>query len=134
MPKSLTVLGKSFASIIQSLEKTRAKVEMLHASGKLLEQDVEHVYAGLFLKAFTEFESLIEQVFMALLTNERRSSRSTTVRLVEIRPKARTHEILFEGKKYLDWLPLEKHTYKRAERFLNNGEPFSLLNSAEKKL
>jgi len=133
MPRPLAIsrLARDYVASIKSLEGTRSKVEDLLNRGELSVSDTEQVYAGLFLSAFTEFEALIEDVFLGILSGTHSST--TSKRRVKIIPVSLTREILFEGRQYLDWLPLEKHTHKRAKRFLNNGDPFSGLSAAEEK-
>lgn len=134
MPRPLPIskLAQDYAVSIQSLEGTRRKVEDLLHRGELSASDTEQVYAGLFLSAFTEFEALIEDVFLGILSGTHSSTLSK--RRVKIIPTSLTREILFEGKNYLDWLPMEKHTLKRAERFLKSGKPFALLSKDDIKL
>lgn len=128
MPSPLSALAQNYAAGIRSLEATRSKVEALLVRSEMTVADVEQVYAGLFLNAFTEFEALIEDVFLGILEGTHSSANPTTKRRVEIVPNSCAREILFEGKKYLDWLPLEKTT-ERANRFLNKAEPFSKLKA-----
>lgn len=133
MPRPIEIfrLAKDYAAHIQAIEKTRQKVEDLLCRTELNVPDVEQVYAGLFLDAFTKFEALIESVFIGLLSGTHTSK--TSKRRVKITPVALTREILFGGKSYLDWLPLDKHTDTRAKLFLINGAPFSTLTADEKK-
>jgi hypothetical protein len=132
MPSPLSTLAANYSASIKSLETTRSKVEALLLRSEMTDTDIEQVYAGLFVTAFTEFEALIEDVFLGILEGTHASANQTTKRRVEIVPISLAREILFEGKKYLDWLPLDQHTEKRAERFLNNGEPFSKLADGDK--
>ena len=39
-------------------------METLFSSGYIAQTDIEQVYAGLFLNTFTEFEALIEDLFL----------------------------------------------------------------------
>ena len=133
MPKKTSSLAKGFSKKLALLENTRTRVEALLLSGHLTAEDVEQVYAGLFIDAFTEFEGLLEDLFFGIVSGSHKSGVSTTKRRVKIVPIALTQEICFEGRTYLDWLPIEKHTTRRAERFLDNGEPFSRLTKDEEK-
>ena len=133
MPRPFAIfrLAQGYVISVKSLETTRCKVEDLLHRGELNVSDTEQVYAGLFLNVFTEFEALIENVFLGILSGTHAST--TSKRRVKIIPTSLTREILFEGRPYLDWLPLDKHTHKRAKRFLDNGEPFSSLTTVEQK-
>ncbi|HEY5233230.1 MAG TPA: hypothetical protein VIK35_06840 [Verrucomicrobiae bacterium] len=129
----LSAFALEYTASIKSLEATRSKVEGLLLRNEVTIEDVEQVYAGLFLNAFTEFEALIEDVFLSILEGTHASTIPSTKRRIEIIPNSLTREVLFEGRKYLDWLPLDKTT-ERAARFLNKGEPFSKLEEKEKFL
>jgi hypothetical protein len=131
MPSPAANLAAAYLVKVLSLEGTRVKVENLFVRGELAIVDVEQVYAGLFLDVFTEFEALLEDLFLGIVCGSHVSAVASTQRRVEIIPGTLSREICFEGRQYLDWLPLERHTRKRAERFLNNGEPFSRLDTAE---
>ena len=133
MPNPTSAFATDYASKVHSLESTRAKVEALLIRAELSVLDVEQVYAGLFLDAFTEFEGLLEDLFLGIVSATHVSAIPTTKRRVDIVPSVLTSEICFEGRAYLDWLPIDKYTTKRAERFLDNGEPFSRLTKPEEK-
>ena len=132
-PNPLSAFALEYTASVKSLEATRSKVEDLLLRKEVTIEDVEQVYAGLFLNAFTEFEALIEDVFLSILEGTHASNIPSTKRRVEIVPNSLTREVLFEGRNYLDWLPLDKTT-ERAVRFLNNGEPFSKFDDKEKFL
>lgn len=133
MPSSTSALATAYSARLLALEGTRSKVETLFSRAELSVDDLEQVYAGLFITAFTEFESLLEGLFFGLVNGTHTSSVASTARRVEIVPGTLTREIVFEGRKYLDWLPLEK-THQRAKRFLNHGEPFTRLQKGDEKL
>lgn len=65
--KTIT-LCRQFKFQIQLLEATRQKMEHLYSAGQISEDDIDHVYSGLFLDLFTEFERLIEELFLGLLS------------------------------------------------------------------
>ena len=133
MPRRPTYLARDFAKKLGLLESTRAKVEALFSPGSLARHDVEAVYAGLFIAAFTEFEALIERLFLGLFDGSLRSVTQPTTKMFAVSPKAFCRAVVFEGKNYADWLPIEEKTIPRAERFLVGGVPFSNLLPAEKQ-
>ena len=132
MPKKANGLAKSFSKKLALLEITRARAEALFPLGQLSEDDVEQVYAGLFLDAFTEFEALVENLFVGLFSGTHKSSLLTVRRIFRVVPATLARDVVFEGKSYHDWLPFTEYTIPRAKRFLHEGEPFSLLDENEK--
>lgn len=132
MPRRPSYLARDFATKLLLLESTRAKVETLHSPGPLARQDVETVYAGLFIDAFTEFEALIERLFLGLFDGSLRSTTQPTTRIFTVTPKTSCRTVVFDGNNYVDWLPIDERTIKRAKRFLTGGIPFTSLLSTEK--
>ena len=132
MPKKAARLAEHFIRRTSALETTRAKMEALLTTGALNNADIEHVYAGLFLEAFTEFEALVENLFFGLLTGKYYCSSIPIVRNAKITPVAMTKQFVFGTKAYLDWLPLEDHAIPRAKLYLKNGEPFNSLSKPER--
>lgn len=132
MSRRPTYLSKEFAAKLAKLESTRVKVENLLPLGHLSDTDIEVVYAGLFLDAFTEFESLIESLFIGLFDGSLKSKGQPVTRLLRVSPKGAARTVVFGGKSYIDWLPVEDKTIPHAKRFLLDGKPFSLLSQSEK--
>lgn len=124
-------LANAFTTRIQELEGTRQKLEELFDAKVIALKELEFVYEGLYIDVFTQFESLIENLFIRLLIGEVVSSKN------DVKPKAQfaTYEIaygiLLRGDPYLDWLPYESKTLKKAEAFFENGLPFSRLSETE---
>lgn len=132
MPSKTTVLSDKFISRAHELESTRAKIEILFSNGNVDIVDVEQVYAGLFLDIFTEFESLIEELFLGLLVGKLYSPTQAIARKVKFTPSIMGRTVVFGGKDYLSWLPYDNHTVERAKIFFDNGHPFNLLNNSQK--
>jgi hypothetical protein len=132
MPRRPTYLSKEFAAKCAALEGTRIKVESLLDSQFLERPDVEAVYAGLFIDAFTEFESLIERLCLGLFDGSLRSAVQPATPLLRVKPASQSRAVLFDGDNYVDWLPLEDRAIPRAKRFLSQGGPFVNLSSAER--
>ncbi len=76
---------------------------------------------AVFVRAFTEFEWFLEELFFAVLTRATRIENAGP--RVGIRDPALARVITSSGQRYLSWLPLED-TVARAERLLLGGEPF----------
>lgn len=131
MAISAIVLRERFSAHLRYTDSTRRRVEKLHQQGSLYRKDVETVYAGLFLDAFTAFERFIEELFLGLLSG------NVTHRLASVSPRASftSREALWGiviGPKYADWLPYER-TLKRAKAYFRAGVPFSRLNGPQEK-
>lgn len=121
-----------FISQVDELEVTRLKMEALLTGGEINLDDIEHMYCGLYIEAFTLFEALIEDLFIGLLNGDYLSSMTDVVNLVTITPVSKIQEILFAGKSYLDWLPYQEQTIKRSKSYFKDGYPFDRLDGNEK--
>lgn len=132
MPKSTNKLAEKFIAKSKVLESTRQKIEKIFLNGGLSVSDAEQVYVGLFLDIFTEFEAIIEDLFIGLLTGKLYIKASKNPRKLKIVPVSSTLEVLLNGKPYVDWLPYD-NTKKRADRFFTEGRPFTKLNDVQVK-
>ncbi|MDP8286693.1 MAG: hypothetical protein RAP03_08445 [Candidatus Electryonea clarkiae] len=131
MPRKAKTLSIKFNKRIRELNTIRLKMETLFRQGIIDPVDVEEVYAGIFLDIFTEFEALIDNLFFGLVEGEFYSVSNNVQCRVEIIPKSMVRDIVFAGKKYLDWLPYTERTIPRAKRFFNKGIPFTLLDEQQ---
>jgi hypothetical protein len=111
-----------FLRKLQSIGRTRARVEKLCDRQKLTVRDVETLYEGLFLRSVTAFEGLIERVFFQALRGEI-ETRAVGGKITST-SNAVLHDVLLDGKEYLEWLPYDR-TLKRAKRYLRGGRPFT---------
>ena len=101
MPKPINKLAEEFIVKSNNLESTRGKVEGIYLDGRLSVADVEQVYTGLFLNIFTEFEALIEDLFIGLLTGKLYTTSSENPRKLKIVPVSSKLDVLLNGKNYL---------------------------------
>lgn len=134
MPRKTVRLRESFESHVSTLERTRIKMEELFARNEISVEDINQVYSGLFLSLFTEFEILLEKLFLGLLDGSYSSCLTdlpNPCRKMKVNPCAEFKAVVFAGKSYLDWLPYKDHTLKRAKRFFVHGEPFCRLSSSQ---
>ncbi|HET8887058.1 MAG TPA: hypothetical protein VFM70_11985 [Salinimicrobium sp.] len=132
MPSHTLRLHEKFENRTKSIERTRGKMELLISQGNIDIQDIEHLYAGLYMELFTEFESLIENLFFGLYNGSYISPTNSIVRKSRITPKSEIQPIIYGGQAYVNWLPYKQHTLKRAKIFFNAGEPFHQLTNSEK--
>lgn len=132
MPKPTKSIARIFAQRIQNLEATRSRMERALLAGSIPLDDVAQVYAGLFLEAFTEFEALLEDLFLGLLSGELYSLTNPIKRIVIIKPVSKVQDVIFGGRPYLDWLPYTLYTLPRAKMYFEDAKPFSYLTQPQK--
>lgn len=121
MPGKTSTLYKSYKKRLLLIERTRGKCEDLCVAKSLHKEDVELIYGGLFLEVFTDFESLIEDLFMGLVAGKLYSS--AMKKKVKISPKESVRDVVFNGKSYLDWFPYDR-TKSLAKRFFGGNNLF----------
>ena len=131
MPSHTVRLHEKFETRTNSIERTRGKMELLIAHGHIDIQDIEHLYAGLYMELFTEFESLLENLFFGLYTGQFVSPTNTIIRKSKITPYSEIQPVIYGGKSYVNWLPYKEHTLRRAKLFFDAGEPFQQLTNNE---
>ncbi|MBZ5740332.1 hypothetical protein [Nocardioides mangrovi] len=86
--------------------------------------DRNQVYAGAYVAYLAFFEQQLEDLFIGLLTHKYVHP-NTGVKPVVAMPNAKAAKSLITGgRSYVDWLPYDQHTRKRATAFLLEGQPF----------
>ena len=133
MPRPAINPAHSFSGHLRHLEKTRAKMEQLLDQGIIVRRDIEQVYEGLYLEAFTSLERFIEDLFLGLLVGRLQASSLSIVPRISCSCDRVAREVVFGGDNYVDWLPYERRTERRAEAFFRNGLPFKSLQKADKQ-
>lgn len=131
MAKLTKRLHENFERQLLSIEATRNKMEKLYSTHQINTSDIEHVYAGLFMELFTDFEALLEELFFGLLNGKLFTRVYPVVKKANINPKSEIKNIVFGGKAYVNWLPYKEHTLPRAKLYINSGEPFSRLTNPD---
>ena len=131
-PRPANEIAQKLKSHLKTLKWTQTKVERLFdPERRLVRRDVERVYEGLYLDAFTFFERSIEELFVALLTN--RVAQAGVVSRVHFRSSKVARDVILGGNRnYVDWFPYER-TEKRAKAFFRSGQPFTRLTQKDKK-
>ena len=132
MANPSATLSDKFAGHLRYLEFTRRKMESLLATRSIVNRDINQVYAGLYLDVFTSFEQLIEDLFLGLLSGRLSSRSALVVPSITFRNSNLVREIVYGGRRYVDWLPYDR-TEQLADRFFHQGRPFSSLNNVEKR-
>lgn len=131
MAKLTRRLHENFKQQLVSIETTRNKMENLILSHHILTPDIEHVYAGLFMELFTDFESLLEELFFGLLNGKLFTRVYPVIKKANITPISEIKNIVFGGKAYVNWLPYNEHTLPRAKLYIDAGEPFCRLTHVD---
>lgn len=133
MPKFSTTIRNEFAQRIIELNATRTNFENAFNHGIISDIDIIQGYAGLYLDLFTEFENLIEKLFLGILNGTVSHINQIVTRKVKIKPPSEV-ELVIKGEKrtYVDWLPYRENTIKRAKIYFVDGRPFTNLTDMQK--
>lgn len=131
MAKLTKRLHEQFEQQLLSIESTRDKMESLFNTRHINKSDIEHVYAGLFMELFTDFESLLEELFFGLLRGTLFTRTYSVIKKANISPTSEIKNIVFNGKSYVNWLPYKEYTLPRAKLYIDAGEPFSKLTNSD---
>ena len=92
------------------------------------EADRNQVFAGAYVSYLAFFESQIEELFVGLLTAAYTHPSRHVRPQVPMPNRSKAKSIVTAGRSYVDWLPYDQHTRKRAPGFLVDGEPFTSLS------
>lgn len=102
------------------------------ASRCTTDADRNQVYSGAYVAYLAFFEQQIEELFVGLLTAKFVHPSSAVYPIVKMPNRKVAKSLITGGRSYVDWLPFEQHTRKRAPAFLRAGEPFSSLSTPDK--
>jgi hypothetical protein len=109
------------------------RLEALNAAGSLSDRDVTRSYEGVFLSYYTNLERHIERLFMGLLMGRLEVSPPAARSLVEISSNTVARRVVAGGRRYADWLPINKTTDK-AKIYLSEGRPFDRLMQVDREV
>ncbi|MBW2645616.1 MAG: hypothetical protein JRE23_05480 [Deltaproteobacteria bacterium] len=133
MPKHSRTLHNEFSIKVQALDATRQSFENAFVAHLISDADIIQGYAGLYLDLFTEFEGLIENLFIGILSGSVTPNNTIIKRKLTIKPVSEIEPVLLgERRAYLDWLPYANNTIRRANIYFNGGKPFTLLDDIGK--
>jgi hypothetical protein len=122
-----------FVGSLRRLDYTRGRMEELYGRKRIVLRDLHSVYEALFLRAVTSFEVFLEDLFVSILTNKVRYSRTrVSVRMTAISTQA-LMDVLLQGQNYMAWLPFGR-TEDRAKIYLKDGRPFTELTDSDKSV
>lgn len=133
MTQPVNRVAAEVASRAKGLRDYVGRMERLFVAGALSLPDLHRVHAGAFISFHTYLERSLERTFLGLLMYRLTSSDRLVRPLVEIKSETVAHAIVRGGQNYVDWLPYERHTMKRAKAFFSGGRPFADLGAAERR-
>jgi hypothetical protein len=96
--------------------------------------DRNQVVAGTFVSYYAFYERKLETLFLGLLTGGLQHPTATVKPLAKFVSFQAADEIVRDGKKYVDWLPFDRHTIARSRLYFENGEPFDRLTTAQRRV
>lgn len=114
----------------KALDRYVQRVETLSGRGDLPAADLKYAYVGAFVSFYTETEQRIEELFLGLMMGRIQAPRQAIRGLVSIESDVVARGVLRGDRAYVDWLPFDKFTRKRARAFFSGGEPFETLDRA----
>jgi hypothetical protein len=104
----------------------RREVEGLRRLGNTSQPSTkahQRMLESIFLNGITEFEGLLENVFLAAVSKKIRPGKTKTI--VDFHDPNTARSLLLRPREtYLNWMPIE-HSLERAGQFLADGVPFS---------
>lgn len=134
MSKKSNEVFTSFKRKLNNLDKTRRKQEILYTRNQIVRKDIEQVYSALFLSAWGYFEAFIEELFIGLLVGKIHHSKKSTVNSrVNVKSEKIARDLIYAGKKYVNWFPYENSEYI-SKIFFTGGRPFTSLEKKDKQL
>lgn len=133
MAKRSSVFYKQLIGHVNNNEHTRKRMESLYSQKKILERDLNFLYSGLFLDVFTNFENMIESLFIDLLVGKTKHLSKKVQARVRFSSVAICRDIIYGAKSYLDWFPYDA-TLKMSNIYFKKGLPFNALENSDKKI
>jgi len=107
------------------------RMEGLYASRALTEADLLRAYSGAFLAFHAFAEQALERAFFGVLMGRLVSSDPSVQPLVQIKSEVVARRVVFSTRQYVDWIPYNDRTLRRANAFLSSGKPFSNVTKAD---
>lgn len=114
---------------LQTLDRTRKKLELAYTRGHITKRDLERVYDGLYVNAIGAFENELENIFFGLVLGKLRVTGKVRTRATFSSPQT-ARKIIYGGQPFLKWLPYE-NTKKTAYMYIVDGHPFSRLEQTD---
>ncbi len=96
------------------------------------EADRNQIFAGAYVSYLAFFEQQLEELFVGLITGGLAHPNANVRPVVLMPSSSAAKSVITAGRSYVDWLPYEQHTRRRAPAFLVAGAPFSSLGKPER--
>jgi hypothetical protein len=132
MPIAST-LADRLAREARSLEVYVGRTENLAADGKVPMVDRDRAYAAGYMLFYTSLERTIENLFIGLLTCKLSVAQPGVRPIVRARNQSVAVQLILGGRSYVDWLPFERNTQRRARALLVGGKPFTSMSKPDRR-
>ena len=131
--RTASIVSEELASRARGLEQYVRRMDELHIDREISDVDIRRIYAGAMMNFYSAVERSIERLFMGLLMRRFQSSDPLVRPLVEIDSEAVARAVVRGDRFYVDWLPYNRFTRRRAESFFSRGLPFTQLSRKDGK-
>jgi hypothetical protein len=133
MPKPAEEVLDGIRARAGSTAQYLRRIEAVHVSGGLTSADVEQAYRGAFLYFHSHVENTLEYLFIGLIRGRVTHRRAAVRSLVNIPSDRVATKVVFNGRRYADWLPYSRHTFERAGVYFAEGRPFSEISKSDRE-
>jgi hypothetical protein len=104
VPRPASTLSDAYSAWLRTFDRARRNLEQLHIDGRVTRHEVSLFYEGIFLRAVTSFEGLLEELFVGLLAGGIKPGRNVHPR-VTFQSHGVARDVMLGGRAYVDWLP-----------------------------
>ncbi len=110
-----------------------------HHSARMLRRsntaaDKNQIVSGTLVSYYAFFERQLEALFMGLLVESLQHPTADVRPLASFPSFEAAQVIVRDGRNYIDWLPFDHHTKKRAAVYFEDSEPFDRLDTSQRRL
>lgn len=111
----------------------RERAKLLADAGQIRVADSYLVYESAFINAVASFEGLLQEIFVEFACGDppRKRKRGSKITIAS---RDTFRDILFDGKRYREFLPYKDRTLVLAKRFLRDGRPFTDITDTDREL
>ncbi|MFA5877734.1 MAG: hypothetical protein WC880_05260 [Candidatus Paceibacterota bacterium] len=132
MVKDALDVARVYTTRLRHAEATRKRAEKLFRAARMERRDIERLYAGLFLEAYTGLENAFEELFFGFIAGQVTHVSGTVSPNISVINQSIIPELVYGGgRHYANWLNYDD-TKKRALLFLLDGKPFDQLDGTDK--
>ena len=120
-------VSRDFAIDARRLGHYISRLERAASSGAVSGGDLGRVYAGAMLALCNAIESVLERLFVGVVTSRLKVSGPAANPRLKVGSPLIVRELVCGDRSYVDWLPYSR-TKDRARIYLNGGHPFTRLS------